>query len=410
MTEQELVSEEKKPISHKNKRFNFTPELKQYIIKSRICEDKRFSLPTPENLFELFNLNIIKDQIYYDIEKYKSHFKKENDEEILDFTNIQHILNNKVLNSVLFFLGAINIENDIYQFDDVEEEEDEIKEPIPEENLFENSQNYTQYLQNNINLLTRNIAFMDISYTIKSLEEIGVNIFPENRNTLYRQIKDKVMSLPENKILVLITPSNNFYVKTEKNAINGINYDFKINNITKLFLNSEFIKKFIIKIANHPRCHFGLLSSMIQKNLKTANSGIYTIYSTIYPKHYTLIDQRSHDGIDLDKKGVIPKFYRNLELILKHVRTKDKLFCFNNTNVLIIESKDYKINTSDKPESTRLNTLQVSVFNEELLGKPNNERKRILLEKGDKLINYVYELLENCPNDVRDYLVVHPFE
>lgn len=319
-------------------------------------------------------------------------------------------MNNKVLNSVLFFLGAINIENDIYQFDDVEEEEDEIKEPIPEENLFENSQNYTQYLQNNINLLTRNIAFMDISYTIKSLEEIGVNIFPENRNTLYRQIKDKVMSLPENKILVLITPSNNFYVKTEKNAINGINYDFKINNITKLFLNSEFIKKFIIKIANHPRCHFGLLSSMIQKNLKTANSGIYTIYSTIYPKHYTLIDQRSHDGIDLDKKGVIPKFYRNLELILKHVRTKDKLFCFNNTNVLIIESKDYKINTSDKPESTRLNTLQVSVFNEELLGKPNNERKRILLEKGDKLINYVYELLENCPNDVRDYLVVHPFE
>lgn len=397
-------------MSESKKRFNFTPNLKEYLIKSRVAEDKKFYLPTPENLFELFNLNVIKDQIYYDIEKYKSHLKKENDEEILDFTNIQHILNNKVLNSVLFFLGAINIENDIYQFDDVEEEEDEIKEPIPEENLFENSQNYTQYLQNNINLLTRNIAFMDISYTIKSLEEIGVNIFPENRNTLYRQIKDKVMSLPENKILVLITPSNNFYVKTEKNAINGINYDFKINNITKLFLNSEFIKKFIIKIANHPRCHFGLLSSMIQKNLKTANSGIYTIYSTIYPKHYTLIDQRSHDGIDLDKKGVIPKFYRNLELILKHVRTKDKLFCFNNTNVLIIESKDYKINTSDKPESTRLNTLQVSVFNEELLGKPNNERKRILLEKGDKLINYVYELLENCPNDVRDYLVVHPFE
>ena len=397
-------------MTEAKKRFNFTPNLKEYLIKSRVAEDKKFYLPTPENLFGLFNLNIIKDQIYYDIEKYKSHFKKENDEEILDFTNIQHILNNKVLNSVLFFLGAINIENDIYQFDDVEEEEDEIKEPIPEENLFENSQNYTQYLQNNINLLTRNIAFMDISYTIKSLEEIGVNIFPENRNTLYRQIKDKVMSLPENKILVLITPSNNFYVKTEKNAINGINYDFKINNITKLFLNSEFIKKFIIKIANHPRCHFGLLSSMIQKNLKTANSGIYTIYSTIYPKHYTLIDQRSHDGIDLDKKGVIPKFYRNLELILKHVRTKDKLFCFNNTNVLIIESKDYKINTSDKPESTRLNTLQVSVFNEELLGKPNNERKRILLEKGDKLINYVYELLENCPNDVRDYLVVHPFE
>ena len=389
-----------------NKKFNFTPDLKEYTIRSRISEDKKFYLPTPENLLELFNLNVIKDQIYYDIDKYKSHFKVENEETIIDFTNVQHLLNNKILNSILFFLGAINIENDIYEFEgDVEEDEDEIKEPISEELLFENSLNYIHYLQNNIQLLTKNIAFMDINYAIKSLQEIGINIIPDNKNTLYRQLKDKIMSLPENKILVLITPSNNFYVKTEKNSINDINYDFKINNITKLFLNNDFIQKFITKIANHPRCHFGLLSSMIQKNLKTANSGILTMYSTLYPRHYSLIDQRSHDGLDLDKKGVIPKFFRNLELILKHVKTKDKLYCFNKTNVLIIESKDFKIS-----ESTKENTINVSVFNEELIRKPNEERKKILLEKGDKLINYVYELLENCPNDVRDYLSFHPFE
>jgi len=396
-------------MSSNQKKFNFKPDLKEYIIRSRISEDKKFYLPTPENLLELFNLNVIKNQIYLDVEKYKSYFKTENEEVILDITNIQHILNNKILNSILFFLGAINIENDIYQFEEQvpgeEEEEEEIKEPIPEEYLFENSQNYIQYLQNNIQLITRNIAFMDIEYAIKSLQEIGINIFPDIGNTLYRQIKDKVMSLPENKILVLITPSNNFYVKTEKNSINGVNYDFKINNITKLFLNDDFIKKFITKIANHPRCHFGLLSSMIQKNLKTANTGILTMYSTLYPKHYSLIDQRSHDGLDLDKKGVIPKFFRNLDLILKHVKTKDKLYCFNNTNVLIIESKDYKIS-----ESTKQNSINVSVFNEELMRKPNDERKKILLEKGDKLINYVYELLENCPNDVRDYITLHPFE
>ena len=389
-----------------NKKFNFTPDLKEYTIRSRISEDKKFYLPTPENLLDLFNLNVIKDQIYYDIEKYKSHFKVENEETIIDFTNVQHLLNNKILNSILFFLGAINIENDIYEFEgDVEEDEDEIKEPISEELLFENSLNYIHYLQNNIQLLTKNIAFMDINYAIKSLQEIGINIIPDNKNTLYRQLKDKIMSLPENKILVLITPSNNFYVKTEKNSINDINYDSKINNITKLFLNNDFIQKFITKIANHPRCHFGLLSSMIQKNLKTANSGILTMYSTLYPRHYSLIDQRSHDGLDLDKKGVIPKFFRNLELILKHVKTKDKLYCFNKTNVLIIESKDFKIS-----ESTKENTINVSVFNEELIRKPNEERKKILLEKGDKLINYVYELLENCPNDVRDYISLHPFE
>ena len=394
-------------MSSTKKRFNFTPDLKEYIIRSRISEDKKYFMPTPENLLELFNLNVIHGQIEYDMEKYKSFFKKENEENILDLTNIQHILNNKILNSILFFLGAINIENDIYEFDQVEEEEDEIKEPIPEENLFENSQNYIEYLQNNINLLTKNIAFMDIDLTIKSLEEIGLKIVPENSNTLYRQIKDKVMSLPENKILVLITPSNNFYVKTEKNSINGINYDFKINNITKLFLNSEFIKKFILKISNHPRCHFGLLSSMLQKNLKTANSGMSTMFNTIYPRHISLIDQRSHDGIDLDKKGVVPKFFRNMELILKHIKTKDKLYCFNKTNVLIIESKDFKIKEEKKPESTKLNSINISVINEELLKKPSLERKRLIEEKGERLINYVYDLLENCPNDVRDYLQNH---
>ena len=397
-------------MSSTKKRFNFTPDLKEYIIRSRISEDKKYFMPTPENLLELFNLNVIHGQIEYDMEKYKSFFKKENEENILDLTNIQHILNNKILNSILFFLGAINIENDIYEFDQVEEEEDEIKEPIPEENLFENSQNYIEYLQNNINLLTKNIAFMDIDLTIKSLEEIGLKIVPENSNTLYRQIKDKVMSLPENKILVLLTPSNNFYVKTEKNSINGINYDFKINNITKLFLNSEFIKKFILKISNHPRCHFGLLSSMLQKNLKTANSGMSTMFNTIYPRHISLIDQRSHDGIDLDKKGVVPKFFRNLELILKHIKTKDKLYCFNKTNVLIIESKDFKIKEEKKPESTKLNSINISIINEELLKKPSLERKRLIEEKGERLINYVYDLLENCPNDVRDYLQNHPFE
>ena len=393
------------------KRFNFTPDLKEYIIRSRISEDKKYFLPTPENLLELFNLIVIQGQIEYDIEKYKSFFKIENEENILDLTNTQTILNNKILNSILFFLGAINFENDIYEFDSVEEEEEEeIKSPVLVENLFENSQNYMQYLQNNINLLTRNIAFMDIDLTIKSLEEIGLKILQENNNTLYRQIKDKVMSLPENKILVLITPSNNFYVKTEKNSINGINYDFKINNITKLFLNNEFIMEFIKKISNHPRCHFGLLSSMVQKNLKTANSGMSTMFNTIYPRHISLIDQRSHDGIDLDKKGVVPKFFRNLELILKHVKTKDKLYCFNKTNVLIIESKDFKVKGEEKPDSTKLNTLNVSVIDEELLRKPNAERKKIIKEKGEKLINYVYDLLENCPNDVRDYLVNHPFE
>ena len=388
------------------RKFKFIPELKEFLIKSKIADiEKKYYLPTPENLDFLFKLNILKEQISYDVDKYKSFVKIENDENVLDFSNIHHIQNSKILNSVLFFLGAINIENDIYDFDDEEEEENELRAPIPEENLYENSDNYIQYFQNNLSLLTRDIAFIDLDEVIKSLEEIGIRIQVDNKNTLYRQIKDNVMSSPENKIMILITPSNNFYVKTEKNSINGVNYDFKINNITELFLNNDFIENFIKKIANHPRCYFGLLSSMITKNLKTANSGLLTQFNNIYPKHYSLIDQKSHDGEDVGKKGVIPKFYRNLNLIIKHLKNKDKLFCFNETNILILDSKDYKISETTKP-----NTINVSVFNEELLRTPFFEKKRLLNDKGVKLINYVYELLENCPNDIRDYISLHPFQ
>ena len=390
-----------------NKRFKFTPDLKEYLIKSKISDAiKKFYMPTPENLAILFDLNVIKNQITYDVEKYKTFFKTENEEDMIDFTNAHHIQNSKVLNSILFFLGAINSENDIYEFDDEEDEEEKaLRAPIPEENFYENSDSYIQYLQNNLSTLTRDIAFMDLGEVIKSLEEIGINIILDDKNTLYRQIKDNVMSAPENKIMVLITPSNNFYVKTEKNAINGVNYDLKINNITKLFLNNDFIQKFINKIANHPRCYFGLLSSMITKNLKTANSGMQTQFYKIYPKHFSLIDQKSHDGEDIGKKGVIPKFYRNLHSIMHHLRNKDKLYGFNETNILIIDSKDYKIS-----DTTRNNTINVSVFNEELLRTPQKDKKTLLNEKGDQLINYVYELLENCPNDVRDYISLHPFE
>lgn len=387
-------------------RFKFTPDLKEYSIKSKISDaEKKFFLPTPENLQTLFNFNAIKNQLFYDIEKYRSLLKTENGQDIIDFRNIQHIQNSKILNSVLFFLGAINIENDIYDFDDYEEEENELRAPIPEENLYENSDSYIQYIQNNLSVLTRDIAFIDLSELIKSLKEVGLEIISEDNNTLYRQIKDTVMSSAENKIMILITPSNNFYVKTEKSAINGINYDFKINNITKIFLNNNFIQKFIKKIANHPRCYFGLLSSMIPRNLKTANSAMQTQFHNIYPKHYSLIDQKSHDSEDVGKKGVIPKFYRNLTLIMNHIKNKDKIYSFNETNILIIDSKDFKISKSTKP-----NTINVSVFNEELLRTPYAERNRLLNEKGENLVNYLYNLLENCPNDIRDYISLHPFQ
>ena len=53
-----------------------------------------------------------------------------------------------------------------------------------------------------------------------------------------------------------------------------------------------------------------------------------------------------------------------MELIIKHIKTKKNLFCFNNTNVLIFESKDYKIKKEDESGSTMLNNIKISPFNE----------------------------------------------
>ena len=81
-----------------NRRFQFTPDLKEYIIKSKISDaEKKFFLPTPENLQIIFNLNGIKNQIFYDKKIYETFFKNENEEDILDLTNIQHIQNSKIL-------------------------------------------------------------------------------------------------------------------------------------------------------------------------------------------------------------------------------------------------------------------------------------------------------------------------
>ena len=44
------------------KKFKFTPDLKEFLIKSKISDkEKKFYLPTPENLQLLFDLNEIKN-------------------------------------------------------------------------------------------------------------------------------------------------------------------------------------------------------------------------------------------------------------------------------------------------------------------------------------------------------------
>ena len=92
-------------------------------------------------------------------------------------------------------------------------------------------------------------------------------------------------------------------------------------------------------------------------------------------------------------------------MIMSHVKTKDKIYSFNETNILIIDSKDYKIS-----ETTKNNTINASVVNEEILRMPQEKKNEEMKKRNKILIQYVQDLLEKCPNDVRDYISLHPFE
>ena len=54
-------------------------------------------------------------------------------------------------------------------------------------------------------------------------------------------------------------------------------------------------------------------------------------------------------------------------------------------------------------DDTKHNSIFVNLFNEDYLGKSEKEKASIDLE-GDKVINYVVKLLENCNVDIRDYI------
>ena len=194
--------------------------------------------------------------------------------------------------------------------------------------------------------------FSDLNFLFKSLDEIGFHIQTNNKNILYRSIKDNFMSLLDNKILVVIAPSNNFWIKSENNIINGVNYDKKLNNCTNIFYNKLFIKKFLTKIAKHPRCNLCLMSSMIYKNLKAAIDGLDVQFSEYLPKKYAIVSQEDHDVIGQNNKKEIPLFYRNMEKIIKHLKQVEKWDYFDEKNIVILEGDKNKIS-----ESTESNTI-----------------------------------------------------
>ena len=77
---------------------------------------------------------------------------------------------------------------------------------------------------------------------------------------------------------------------------------------------------------------------------------------------------------------------------------KENVSYFNEKNILILESEEDKMS-----EDTKNNSIHINVFNQRYLEFNEQNRASVDLES-DKAINYIIDLLENCTDDVRQYI------
>lgn len=408
-------------------------DLKEYKVISRFYDVNEADyttsieifLPTPESLGKLCNSQIVKEFVNFNLAKYKSFFIYKNaqytaeEKIILNLDKIHSIQNKEILPFLIVFLGGINSINSLYDiFGDIGTD-NQAREDI----YIDSSENYLQYIYSFIDFVKGkeklNIPFTQMESLLMSLDEVGINIPRKDKNVLYRSVKDSFFMMQKNKILVILAPSNNFWIKSEKTTINDINYDIKLNNYSNIFYNKNFIQKFMTKIARHPRCSFGLLSSMAFRNLKNCWDALERQFSKLCPRKVLFFEQKDHDQIMLDQNKKKMTFFRNMEKIIDHLKREkqkelreksrqrfikeeneknENVEYFNKNNIIILESDEDKMSETTKPNSFIMN-----VFNEKYL--EYNEQNKIAIDlEADKAINYIVNLLENCTDDVRDYL------
>ena len=404
-------------------KFKLEIEIKECTILSNYFGEEANNqqsiyLPTPESLFKLINNNSFKEIVKYDQNKYNSIFNRNNNSKnntentgnnldsslndtiILDMNKLTFIPDVSVLSLILVFLGGINTQTDIYIIFP-----NEVFSENPDKSCFiDNSANYEYYIYNIIQYLKKqqiNFPYSYFNSLFECLEEIGIYFLKDIKSVLYSNIKDSFMSLIVNKILIILAPSNNFWLKSEKNVINNENYDKKLNNYCNIFYNKTFIKKFLTLIGKHPRCNICLISSMTKNNLKETIDGLDIEINKLLPQKFSVISQGEHDVIKSEKG--IPKFFRNMEKIIQHLKLKDKWDFFDEENIIIIEGDKNKIT-----EGTSKNTLVSNFFCEENFISGQTKKEEIE-RNGDKIIKYLLNLLENCVIDIREYLIKNPY-
>ena len=387
--------------------------ISQYLEKNEEDKDKdiELELPTPETIQKLCEPKIVKNRLNFDFKKYSSFFE----EDKLNLDKIESLKDAEKTKFLLMFLGFINSKHDIYSLYDQELE----VYAYEEKRFIDNVPNYSIYLDYCIDYL-KSIdkyfdSIQDFETFMKILSEVGINIENQEKNDLYLKIKqDLFLSKGKNKILILIAPSNNFWIKSEKSSINEQNYDKKLNNYTNIFYNKNFIKKFMQQVVANPRCHFGLISSMAYRNLKACWDALEKLdndINNLCPKNIIFIDQNLHSSVQ-DEKSKKKTLFRDMAKIVEYLKKskgknkdneQDNTGYFDENNILILESELEKMT-----DSTRNNTIRLNIFNEEYLQKDEKGKKATDLDV-DKFIDYLVKLLNDCGEDIRSYIKQNTF-
>ena len=409
-----LFEEEEEKEEEKIK--NTEIDLKEYIIYSKYfptdnidddndndndsCNDsisREIFLPTPESFKKFCEHSLVKDLLTFNYEKYKNFFQKNNDNEniVLNLNKIPSINDPIVLAFVICFIGGINSETSINNFSD-------FNVLTETKHYIEYHINYFDYLNSVIDYLKKekeytHFSINSLNILLKSLDELGICIPKDKKNILYSMIRDFFLSLE--KILILIAPSQNFWIKSEKNIINQTNYDKKLNNHTNIFYNHKFIKNFFSIISKYPRCEFGLLCSMKKQNLQNCWEGLKIFSNINYKLDPIFIDQESHE---IDPEQPKNNFLRSMKKIIEYLK-KRKNTNFNESNIIILESEKKKMVDTEK------NSILVNLFSEKYI-EDNVEQRASLDNKGNEVVNYIKDLLENCTDDIRNYIKNNEFK
>ena len=375
-----------------NLKLDDKPELKEYTIKTNIEDEISIYLPLPSDIKKLISHDPRKI-ISFNEEKYLSYFKPNN---IIDFTSISHIQNTTIRNGLCIFIGGLNSET----FDFTKYYEDFSGDQPETENLFENSKNFTNFIEKNKQYIIYSMHLKDIDALIESIKEIGFEFENGKNNILIKSMRESVMI--QDKIFIILSASDNIWIKSEKPNLNGVPNDCKINNYTYIFYNKDFIEKFVKKVINHPRCYFGILSSMVYKNLKKICGGLDVDFPNQFKKAI-IFDQNTHSNLNEGNKKEKPKFIRNFEKIQKSIKTFLKLDYFNETNILIIESE------KDKISDTKDNSILINIFSERYFFFSKEEKEQFEKTQ-NKIIDYIVNLLDECKEDIREYIKIKPLE